>query len=66
MTDDEPDFEVPDFEEFRAFANMGKMGLSIYRAVIRDGGSENEAFSVTAAFFAGMTKGMQSDDPDED
>lgn len=64
MTDepDEPDFDIPDFGDQEGLAQMGKMGLTVYRAVLRDGGTENEAFSVTAAFFAGIGKATKSDE----
>lgn len=65
--DDNPDDIDPDFSDHEVFGNMGKMGLSIYRSVLRDGGTQNEAFSVTGAFFAGMMKGsIQSDDTSTD
>lgn len=60
---DESDFDLDpeDFGGMEAVSQMGKLGLSVYRAVIRDGGTENEAFAVTAAFFAGMAKANASD-----
>lgn len=62
MDDEHDDF---DFGNQEGLAEMGKMGLTIYRAVIRDGGSENEAFAVTAAWFAGMGKAATSDKDDD-
>lgn len=60
---EEGDPEVPDMSEFGAFdmAAAGKMGLGLYRAVIRDGGNALEAFNVTAAFFAGLFKGANAE-----
>jgi hypothetical protein len=68
MSEDEPDFPgFPDMEGQEALMGIGKMGLTIHRAVIRDGGNHFEAFNVTAAFFAGMMKGSQlPPDDDED
>jgi hypothetical protein len=61
------DFEpIDNFEGFEGFAEMGKMGLYIYRSVIVNGGSENEAFNITAAFFAGMGKANQTDLTDDE
>lgn len=60
MTDDEHDDF--DFAGQEGLAEMGKMGLTVYRAVLRDGGTENEAFAVTAAWFAGMGKATRSDE----
>lgn len=59
---DDDDFDFEDFgEDQQALIHVAKMGLTVFRAVIRDGGSWNEAFSITAAFFAGMSKGMAED-----
>lgn len=62
MSDDDDD----DLGGQEALGGMGKMGLTIYRSVIRDGGNHFEAFNVTAAFFAGMMKGNQQKPPDTD
>jgi hypothetical protein len=64
--DDTPDFDDSEFEDMAhsALAEMGKMGLTVFRAVIRDGGSWNEAFSITAAFFTGATKANMEDQGD--
>ena len=63
--DDIPSDDFPDFGGFEGFRDIGKMGLTVYRGVKSDGGSENEAFNVTAAFFAGMNKAAQSDEDDD-
>lgn len=57
MSDDDPEFDASDFETINHLIQMGQWGLTIYRSIIRDGGDAHEAFSVTAAFFAGMMKG---------
>lgn len=62
MTEGDFDINPDDFEGEEHLKNVARMGLTIFRAVIRDGGSWNEAFSITAAFFAGMSKGMAEDD----
>lgn len=55
--DDEPDFDPEDlYGSAEALNNLAKMGLTVFRAVLRDGGSHYEAFSVTSAFFAGFSK----------
>lgn len=59
--EDEPD---ADFDAFD-MATAGKMGLGLYRAVIRDGGNAFEAFNVTAAFFAGLFKGATAEKEEE-
>lgn len=66
MMDDDitPDDDDFDFGVHESFGEIGRMGLTIYRSVERFGGSQNEAFNVTAAFFAGMNKGAQEDDDD--
>lgn len=74
MPDDTPEFPAfdPNFDPSEALEGeeglitVAKMGLTIFRAVIRDGGSWNEAFSVTGAFFAGAMKAMLEDSPDEE
>jgi hypothetical protein len=56
----------PDLSSEDSLNHIARMGLSIYRAVLRDGGNHLEAFNVTAAWFAGMMKGATSDkDNDE-
>jgi len=65
--DDTPDFDpddTPDFGTHESLGNIAQMGMTVYRALKRDGASEAEAFSVTAAFFAGVTKAMYEDDGD--
>lgn len=62
MDEEENDINPEDFGMQGAFNAMGKMGLSIFRAVMRDGGSWNEAFSVTSAFFAGSIKANAADE----
>jgi len=64
--DDDSDIKPEDFAGQSGFNEMGKMGLSVFRAVIRDGGSWNEAFAVTSAFFAGAMKAMATDSDDDD
>ena len=65
MSDDTPDF--PDFGGMEGAGDIGKLGLTIYRGVLRDGGSPQEAFMVTAAFFAGTLSASQARaDDDED
>lgn len=58
--DDAPDFNLSDLGVFD-MAAAGKMGLGLYRSVLRDGGTAIEAFNVTAAFFAGLFKGASED-----
>ena len=64
MSDDLPgdfDLDPSDFENENNLAEIAKMGLTIYRALKRDGAEEYEAFTVTSAFFAGFAKGAVSD-----
>lgn len=65
MTDDEiPEFDPDDVGAYEAIAAMGKMGLTVFRSIIRDGGTWNEAFAVTGAFFAGSMKANMEDESD--
>lgn len=57
---DEPDEEF-DFGMQESIAAMAKIGLTVFRAVLRDGGTWNEAFAVTGAFFAGSMKANMED-----
>jgi hypothetical protein len=59
--DDEPDNEDFDFGMQESVAAMAKIGLTVFRAVLRDGGTWNEAFAVTGAFFAGSMKANMED-----
>jgi len=61
---DDFDIHPEDFESHEALGNIADMGLAVYRACKRNGASDSEAFTVTAAFFAGMTKAMYSQDGD--
>ena len=65
MDDNDNDIEPEDFGLQSSIGEMGKMGLSIYRAVIRDGGTRHEAFDVTGAFFAGSMKATMEDSNDD-
>jgi hypothetical protein len=60
--EDEFDINPEDFNGEESLTQIAKMGLSIYRALKRDGASSEEAFTVTSAFFAGFAKGSASDD----
>lgn len=68
--DEVADDETPEFPDFGGMEYAGqiaKMGLTIMRGVTRDGGSPQEAFTVTAAFFAGMFAGnLTPKDENED
>lgn len=66
------DFNAEDFdpgemiEGEEGLASVAKMGLTVFRALIRDGATWNEAFSVTGAFFAGSMKAVMEDNSDEE
>lgn len=62
--DDTNDINPGDFDMQDYVQTMAKLGLSMFRAVIRDGGSWNEAFAVTGAFFAGSLKANMEDTSD--
>lgn len=61
MENDENNIEPEDFDQQGALTNMGKMGLVVFRSILRDGGTWNEAFAITGAFFAGSMKAMMDD-----
>jgi hypothetical protein len=63
---DEPENEDFDFDNSfqESITAMAKIGLTVFRAVLRDGGTWNEAFAVTGAFFAGSMKANMEDDSD--
>jgi len=63
MTDDN-DFNAGDLDWQDNVSEMAKIGLTVFRAIIRDGGTWNEAFAVTSAFFAGSLKANATDSDD--
>ena len=56
---------IVDLEDAKAMKDMGKMGKGVYDGVIEEGGTIQEAVSVTAAYFAGMFMSVKKDDDEE-
>lgn len=64
---DEPEFPFnpEDFFAEQGYQELARMGLTIYRTLKRDGAADDEAFAVTAAYFAGLNKAHYKDTEDD-